>query len=62
LGLSSLSAAIFLQSLVLSNIIERGIFMGIEHDIAVLYSEIFLTVLAITYLIYLFWRFIVSAI
>jgi hypothetical protein len=61
-GLSILSAALFLQSLVLSGILERGYFMGIEQNLAVLYSEIFLTALAITYLVYLFWRFVVSAI
>jgi hypothetical protein len=61
-GLSILGAALFLQSLVLSGILERGYFMGIEQNLAVLYSEIFLTALAITYLVYLFWRFVVSAI
>ena len=60
MGISSLGAAIFLQSLVLGGILERGIFIGIEQNIIILYSELFLTALAITYLGYLFWRFIVS--
>jgi hypothetical protein len=62
LGLSSLGGAIFLQSLVFSGIVAHEIFIGVEHNIAILYSELFLTVLAITYLGYLFWRFIISAI
>ena len=62
LGLSGLGGAIFLQSLVFSGVVAHGIFMGVEHNIVMLYSELFLTVLAITYLGYLFWRFIISAI
>jgi hypothetical protein len=61
-GISILSAAVFLQSTVLSGILEHGYFIGTEKNVAILYAEVFLTALAISYLFYLLWRFIISKI
>ena len=59
-GISILGAALFLQSSVLSGILEQGYFIGTERNPLVLYSEVLLTAMAITYLVYLIWRFIIS--
>jgi hypothetical protein len=55
-----LGAALFLQSSVLGGILKQGYFLGIEKNPIVLYSEVALTAMAITYLVYLLWRFIIS--
>jgi hypothetical protein len=59
-GLSSLAAALFLQGTVFLNILQKGYFRGIETNPTILYSEIGLTGFAITYLCYMFARFIWS--
>lgn len=55
-----MGAALFLQSSVLGGILKQGYFLGIEKNPIVLYSEVALTAMAITYLVYLLWRFIIS--
>ena len=60
LGLSAVGAAIFLQGLVLGNILLHGYFRGVEQNLFVLSSEIALMVFAISYVGYLFWRFVLS--
>ncbi len=62
LGLSSIGAALILQSQVLAGIFENGYFMGIEENLAVLSLEALLTGFAVLYFGYLFWRFVLSAI
>ena len=61
LGLCSVGSALFLQSTVFTSILQNGYFRGIENNPAILYSEIGLTGLAITYFGYLFLRFVFSA-
>jgi len=60
LGLSTLGAALFLESLILVSLFERGYFTGIEQNMAVLYSEAVLAAFAVAYLLHLVWRFVVS--
>lgn len=59
-GLSSLGSALFLQSTVFTSILKNGYFRGVENNPAILYSEIALTGIAITYFGYMFVRFIFS--
>ena len=61
-GISVLGAALFLQSSVLRGIIEQGYFIGTEKNPIILYSEVTLTAMAVTYLVYLLWRFVISKI
>ncbi len=61
-GISVLGAALFLQSSVLGGILEQGYFVGVEKNPIILYFEVFLTAMAITYMVYLLWRFIISKI
>lgn len=61
-GISVLGAALFLQSSVLGDILKQGYFVGTEKNAFVLYSEVFLTAIAMSYLFYLLWKFIISKI
>jgi len=59
-GLSALGSSLFLQSFVLDGTLENGYFRGIEQNLFVLFSEVLLTVFAISYCGYLLWRFVLS--
>ncbi len=58
IGLSSLGSALFLQSTVFTSILKNGYFRGIETNSLILYSEIALTGIAITYFGYILVRFL----
>jgi hypothetical protein len=58
IGLSSLGSAIFLQSTVFTSILQNGYFRGVEQNPIILYSEIVLTGIAITYFGYMLIRLI----
>ncbi|MCL6578563.1 MAG: hypothetical protein K6T73_04140 [Candidatus Bathyarchaeota archaeon] len=60
LGLSCLGGAIFLQVLVFADIANRGYFMAVENNPAILTFEIILTAFALIYFIYIYLRFIRS--
>ena len=60
LGLSCLGGAIFLQILVFTDILQHGYFMAVENNPAILIFEIFLTVFALVYFVYMYQRFIRS--
>jgi hypothetical protein len=60
LGLSCIGGAIFLQILVFADIFQRGYFMGVEKNPAILSFEIALTAFALVYFIYIYQRFIRS--
>ncbi|MCK4439834.1 hypothetical protein KAU85_02505 [Candidatus Bathyarchaeota archaeon] len=60
LGLSCLGGAIFLQILVFTDILQRGYFMAVENNPAVLTFEIILTAFALIYFTYIYQRFIRS--
>ncbi|MEM2995234.1 MAG: hypothetical protein QXI91_04380 [Candidatus Bathyarchaeia archaeon] len=60
LGLSCLGGAIFLQTLVFTDILQHGYFMAIENNPAILAFEMLLTIFAIIYFIYMYQRFIRS--
>ncbi|MCS7114896.1 MAG: hypothetical protein RMJ15_06890 [Nitrososphaerota archaeon] len=60
LGLSCLGGAIFLQTLVFMGILQHGYFMAVENNLAVLTFEIFLTLFALAYFIYIYRSFIRS--
>ena len=60
LGLSALGAALFLQFLVLSDILLNGYFRGVEENSAILSFELFLAAVAAIYLCYLFWNLLRS--
>jgi hypothetical protein len=61
-GLSSLGAALYLQSSVFGDIIFQGYFKGIEQNFAVLSFEVFFDAVAVVYFGYLFWRLVLSAV
>ena len=56
LGLSCLGGAIFLQILVFADILQRGYFMAVEQNPAILTFEVVLTGFALVYFIYLYQR------
>ncbi len=56
MGLSCLGGAIFLQILVFADIVQRGYFMAIEQNPAILSFEVILTVFALVYFIYVYQR------
>ena len=56
LGLSCLGGAIFLQILVFADILQRGYFMAVEQNPAILAFEIVLTGFALIYFIYIYQR------
>ena len=60
LGLSCLGGAIFLQTLVFTDILQHGYFIAAENNPAILIFEIALTFFALIYFIYMYQRFIRS--
>jgi hypothetical protein len=60
LGLGCLSSAIFLQMLVFWDIAQTGMFTATEQNQLILSFEIFLTVFALVYFVYIYQRFIHS--
>ncbi len=60
LGLSCIGGAIFLQILVFSDILNRGYFVAIETNPAILTFEIALTAFTLIYFIYVYQHFIRS--
>ena len=60
LGLSCLGGAIFLQILVFADILQRGYFMAVEKNPAILAFEIALTAFALIYFIYIYQRLLRS--
>jgi hypothetical protein len=60
LGLSCLGGAIFLQSMVFTDILQHGYFRAIEQNPGILSFEIFLTAFALVYFLYMYLRFILS--
>jgi len=59
-GLSCLGGAIFLQILVFKDILQRGYFMAVEKNYAILFFEVALTFFASIYFLYLYQRLIRS--
>jgi hypothetical protein len=59
-GLGCLGAALFLQALVFTRILQHGYFKGVEQNSFILTSEIFLTGFAIAYFVYMFLNFVFS--
>ena len=57
LGLGCLCSTIFLQSLVFWEISQNGIFKAYEQNQLILNAEIFLTIFAFIYLIYIYQDF-----
>jgi len=60
LGLSCLGGALFLQSTVFGGIIQRGYFMGMEQNFAVLLLELSLAGIGALYFVYLLLHFVLS--
>jgi len=60
LGLSCLGGAIFLQILVFTDILQRGYFMAVENNPAILAFEIVLTAFALIYFVFMYQRFLRS--
>ena len=60
LGLSCLGGAIFLQTLVFTDILQHGYFMAAENNPTILIVEVVLTFFALIYFIYIYQRFIRS--
>jgi hypothetical protein len=60
LGLSCLGGALFLQVLVFTDIVQRGYFMAVEKNPAILALEISLTAFSLVYFVYIYQRFIRS--
>jgi hypothetical protein len=60
LGLSCVGGAIFLQILVFADILQRGYFMAVEKNPAILALEITLTAFALIYFVYIYQRLIWS--
>ena len=60
LGLSCLVGAIFLQTLVFTDILQHGYFMAAENNPTILIFEVVLTFFALIYFIYIYQRFIRS--
>jgi hypothetical protein len=60
LGLSCLGGAIFLQTLVFTDILQHGYFMAAENNPTILIFEVVLTFFALIYFIYIYQRFIRS--
>jgi hypothetical protein len=52
--------AIFLQMLMFTDILEQGYFRAIEQNAVILWSEIFLTIFALIYFVYMYARFVLS--
>lgn len=60
LGLSCIGGALFLEVLVFADILQRGYFMAVEKNPAILDFEIGLTAFSLFYFIYIYQRFIRS--
>ena len=60
LGLSCLGGAIFLQILVFADIAQKGYFVAVENNPAILALEILLTTFALIYFVYIYQRLIRS--
>lgn len=60
LGLSCLGGAIFLQLLVFIDILQRGYFMAVENNPAILSFETLLAAFSAIYFVYMYQRFIRS--
>jgi hypothetical protein len=60
LGLGCVSSAIFMQILVFWDIAQTGMFTATEQNQLILSFEIFLTVFALVYFVYMYQRFILS--
>ncbi len=60
LGLSCLGGALFLQILVFTDILQRGYFMAVENNPAILALEIVLTAFASIYFVFMYQRFLRS--
>jgi hypothetical protein len=60
LGLSCIGGAIFLQTLVFTDILTNGYFMAVEHNLAILSFEVLLTAFSFMYFIYIYQRFVRS--
>jgi len=60
LGLSCLGGAIFLQILVLFDILQHGYFRAVEANPAILAMEIGLSAFALVYFVYIYQRLIRS--
>jgi len=61
LGLSCVGGALFLEALVFSDIFQRGYFMAVEGNPAILTLEMGLTAFSLAYFAYMYLRFIRSA-
>ena len=59
-GLGCVSSAIFLQALVFWDISQTGFFKATEQNQFILSIEIFLTIFAFIYFIYMYQRFVRS--
>ena len=59
-GLGCVSSAIFLQALVFWDISQTGFFRATEQNQFILSIEIFLTIFAFIYFIYMYQRFVRS--
>jgi len=60
LGLSCLGGAVFLQILVLTDILQHGYFMAVENNPAILTFEMIMAFFALVYFIYVYRCFIRS--
>ena len=60
LGLSCVSGAIFLQALVFWDISQTGFFKATEQNQVILSFEIFLTIFALVYFVYMYQNFVRS--
>jgi hypothetical protein len=60
LGLSCLGAAIFLEIIVFTGIIQHGYFMAVENNPAILSFEVILVSFSAIYFVYIFQRLIRS--
>ncbi|PVX23351.1 MAG: hypothetical protein CW691_10795 [Candidatus Bathyarchaeum sp.] len=59
-GLGCISSAIFLQALVFWDISHTGFFRATEQNTTILSFEIFLTVFALVYFVYMYQRLVRS--
>jgi len=59
-GLGCISSAIFLQMLVFWDIAQTGIFKATEQNQLILSFEIFLTIFALIYFVYMYQSFVRS--
>ena len=60
LGFSCLGAALILQTVVFSGILQNGYFRGVEQNPAILSIEIGIAIFGVAYFAYLFLRFVLS--